>query len=102
MSASYLNTAVATGDHLACICAETSEISREIVTEGVPQQDKQQQNPKNATTAALNHNRPHLANTTARDEFKTDFLSWSQLEQHGGVPGEKVNKTAAWLILCGL
>ena len=46
--------------------------------------------------------RKHLADTAARDEFKTDFLSWSQLEQHGGVPGEKVNNAAAWLRFCGL
>lgn len=33
--------------------------------------------------------RKHLADTAARDEFKADFLSWSELEQHGGVPAER-------------
>jgi hypothetical protein len=31
----------------------------------------------------------HLADTAARDEFKADFLPWSELEQHGGVPAER-------------
>ena len=28
-----------------------------------------------------------LADATARDEFKADFLPRGELEQHGGVPG---------------